>query len=256
MQLTKKFISSTLFNLVSGVSLVFLLSSHAALAKTPSYKIYKDNPVFTPIATWTGFYVGAGAGMGSWTADSHLTVGGTALTAGIRTGGFGGFGMLSAGYDYEFNHSIVAGAFIDGNLGHLSGNLEFPGVVGNIAETGTWGVGARLGALINPTSMPYLTLGFSRTYFNSTNLYFALPGGVSSGLTTPSFGSSGWFAGAGLEVLFGAHFSLKGEYRYANYNTRTLAINGAPGALLVTGVGMPFHPVNQTAQAELAYKFG
>lgn len=259
MQPTKKFIPSALFSLASGVTLAFLLSSSTALAKTPLYKgnaVYKDSPVFNPLPKWTGFYLGAGAGMGSWTANSHVNFDGAALTAGVRTGGFGGFGSLLAGYDYQFNRTIVAGAFVDGNLGNASGDIEFPGVVGTLTESGTWGVGVRLGGLINPTSLPYLALGFSRTYFNSANLNLALPGNPSSGLSTPSFGCSGWFAGAGLEVKITSNLSLKGEYRYANYNSQNLALNSSSGLLGTTaGITMPFHPINQTAQAVLIYKF-
>lgn len=250
MELQKQSIS--LARLVFSASFTFLLGSSAALATTMSPLESSISPTLNP--KWTGFYVGAGAGMGAWTGNSKVTVNGIAITATQMQGGYGGFATLIGGYDYYFiQPSVVVGGFIDGSLGHISGSAEFPGVVGNLYENANWDIGARLGPVINSIILPYVSIGYSRAYFSKTKLNLALPTQPGSGLTTPSFDVGGWFWGAGLEAKITSHWSIKGEYRYAAYNRDTLPLNALIAGLPVNAF-MPFKPIVQTFQAEVIYK--
>ncbi len=203
-------------------------------------------------AKWTGFYAGAGAGMGAWTADSKVTINGVAVTATQTQGGKGGFVMAGLGYDYLFQYDLLAGAFIDGNYGRLSGSSAFSGAVGDQSETGSLGLGGRIGKLISPTVLPYLTAGFSRAYFDHVNFNFALAGNPSLGLYTSAFTANGYFLGAGIEAIVYKNWSLKGEYRYASYDRENLGIQGSP--ILVGTAKMPTQPTTQTFIASINYK--
>lgn len=240
MQLKKQPILSSLSILVSSVSITFLSGSSVAMTQV-------DNS-----PKWTGFYVGAGAGMGAWTADSNVTELGHAVTATQKQGGDGGFFTLTAGYDYLFSCPFLVGAFIDGDLGHLTGNSTIPGFVGNQSETGSWGLGIRFGGLINPTILPYLTAGASRAYFNRVNYNIAIPKEPFSGVTSPALTSDGYFLGAGLEAKLSSNWSLKGEYRYASYIRQSVALKFP---LVPVGASLRFKPTIQTFEAVLVYKF-
>lgn len=247
MQLKKQPIINYFFILTVSGLLICLPSSAMAWTKT----ILLDNN-----SPWTGFYVGGGAGLGAWTATSKVTINSIALTATQTQGGKGGYVTLTGGYDYLFKHSIIGGVFVDGDLGHLSGTNAFSGLVSNLSETGNFALGARIGKLISPTILPYLAGGYSRAYFDNMNYNLAIAGGGFSGLSSPSFTTSGWFLGAGLEVNLFCNWFLKGEYRYANYNSKSVAINGTvAGIPLTANTQLPFHPTVQTFQAVVTYKF-
>src|SRR3981081_3731690 len=97
-------------------------ASAADLAPRP----YTKAPMMAPVYNWTGFYIFGGAGGGLWDADSNVqttTAPITALSRGQRGGGDGWFGTVGAGYDWQFNHSWVAGIFADGQFGDLHGSL-------------------------------------------------------------------------------------------------------------------------------------
>jgi outer membrane immunogenic protein len=51
----------------------------------PPPPVYKAPP--PPAYTWTGCYVGGGAGYGWWNQNSFVQVGGAPVTASITTGG-------------------------------------------------------------------------------------------------------------------------------------------------------------------------
>ena len=247
MLLKKKPISSYYYHLSLSLPFALILASSTALAQTPS-----SNNNYN----WTGAYVGAGGGLGAWIGNSAVDSYGVAVTANQMQGGRGGFGTIILGYDYQFNNSIVAGAFIDGDLGRLDGNMAFPGFVGTLTESTGWGLGARLGWLINPTVLPYLIGAYSQARYSNVNLNFANAGGVFSGLTTPAFISNGWFLGGGMEAKLNAHFSLRGEYRWASYGTQTLPFNGAVAGVAIGGSAtQPFNSTIQTFRAVVAYKF-
>ena len=137
----------------------------------------------------------------------------------------------------------------------MDGDISLVGIGGSTSEKRSWGIGGRLGWLINPTLLPYLTAGYSQAHFDKSNLDILIPGTPFSGISTPSFTTNGWLIGAGLEAKINSNWSLRGEYRYNNYATQNLSLNSSVNYINLVGVTAPFNPVLQTFRALVVYKF-
>jgi len=228
-------------------ALLFLLGSSSVGAQT-----------FLPegFPKWMGFYAGAGVGMETWILKTKAAIAGHAVTATTNNGGYGAIGTILAGYDYEFDNAMVVGAFVDGTLGsNATNNISpTPGLIGKITESGNWDIGARIGHPINYIVLPYLTAGYSRTYFSNTHLNEALPQEPSTFLSTPGFNVGGWFLGAGLETEIISHWSLRGEYRFTSYHWESIPFNGVVDGVIVNNT-QPTKAINQTVQALVTYRF-
>ena len=161
----------------------------ANAADLPPPPVYKSLPA--PVAyTWTGCYVGGGAGYGWWTQDSFVQLaGGAPVTASITNGGKGWFGQGQGGCDYQFNAPhlfnipLVVGAFGDYEGGSIRGTSDFPGFVGTETETAAWAAGARIGALVAPRVLTYFDGGWTQAHFGSVGYNFSFAGGGPSGVS-------------------------------------------------------------------------
>lgn len=144
----------------------------------------------------------------------------------------------------------------------------------------TWdaSVRARLGYLATPSLLVYLTAGPARQHIEtSSNCSTIASGGLfaacASGggfnrLTPPVLAHSdtrlGWTVGGGAEYLLTSNWSLRGEYRYADYgraNFTDVRTCAAACALFALGggnetVAYDVHLRTHTATFGLAYKFG
>ena len=143
----------------------------------PPPPVYKAPP--PPAYTWTGCYVGGGAGYGWWNQNSFVQVGGAPVTASITTGGRGWFGQGQGGCDYQlnpvfFNTPLVIGVFGDYEGGSVSGTSSFPGVVGTETENASWAAGGRIGALITPRVLTYFDGGWTQAKFGSVGYNLAI----------------------------------------------------------------------------------
>ena len=220
-----------------------------------SSAVFADGILPVNVLPWKGFYAGAGGAVGAWTTDSKVTEAGTTILTSESNGGYGGFGTLISGYDYQFSrYAFVVGGFVDGNLGQMRSNLSFSDIVGNFSAEGSWQIGGRFGLVMNSFALPYVSAGYSRAYFSSVKYDEALPSRPFTGLTTPSFSKSGWFAGLGLETKLAEHWFLKGEYRFAAYQTESALFGGT---FLGTSLGDTrylIRPTLQTFQAVVSYK--
>jgi outer membrane immunogenic protein len=178
--------------------------------------------------SWTGFYIGGGVGGG---AVVHEVSFGPFSIDGV--GGEGIFGTVTVGYDYMINSRWVAGIFADYDFAsNLSTEISFPG--GGISgdHEYSWAVGGRLGMLTSPTTLWYGTAGYTETKFDVDI----------GGISIPKF--SGYFLGAGAESQLGGGWSLRGEYRFSQFDSETVA-----GLVDV-------EPSMHTVRAVLSYKFG
>src|ERR1700730_12461466 len=191
--------------LVLALSAVAAFTGSALAADLPA-RTYSKAPMMAPAYNWTGFYIFGGAGGGLWDADSNVksTGGvfgpaGTALTRDQRLGGDGWFGTVGAGYDWQFNHSWVAGIFADGQFGSLRGNIPdaFNGLEGTEKLRDTWAAGVRLGYLVAPNVYSYVNAGFTESFWSGSQLGNVT--GTAATVSTPSFNRNGWFVGGGVE---------------------------------------------------------
>jgi outer membrane immunogenic protein len=237
-----------------------VLFAIGGLVATPAFAA--DMPVKAPpappatLSSWTGFYLGAGGGYGSWVdPNSQLIPGLPAFPLGAfaqAQGGRGGFGTVIAGFDYQFGDRWVAGAYTDFDLGAIDGTVhsEAAFVTGGRNLTDAWFTGARLGYLFTPATLAYATGGYTEARFSGTTLSSSVPAFPGRISTLPGSVQSGGYAGAGIETQFTSNWSVRLEYRYANYRTMNLQETAFPLGTI------QFGPTVQTVRADLVYKFG
>ena len=201
--------------LLSSV-LSFAVAGAAFAADLPSTK---GEPVYAPpppVFSWTGFYIGANAGLsaGNFSVASPFDVfiGDQSQT---NSGGFLGGGQI--GYNYQFDNSnFVVGVEADFQGSTLKGtyfdeeadpyNVDF-GTKVNWWGTARGRIGYAFGNIL-----PYATGGFA--YGRVSDFITEGPESFSwSGTRT------GWTAGAGVEYAITHNLTAKIEYLYTNLGT-------------------------------------
>ncbi len=250
------------------------ISAMAAYAAVPS------------AMSWTGFYLGASAGV-----RANQTTG-TIDKATVFPVGFPAFNPLAGcqcfldntfdttsakfspyfGYNWQFNPRVVIG--IEGDFGFASrtstlfgnslpGSAVFgasSGLNDSFAVKASWdaSIRGRIGYLVNPTTLIYLTGGpawmkvqetstcdtIFRQFQTAPGFIGAEGGGCTPGLRSPALISQstvkpGFTVGAGGETKLWSNWILRAEYRYADYGrasfTTTRSCNGT--ATLVNTFG-------------------
>ena len=225
------------------------VSAVAAMSAVQAADLVRETPPTPPVVVaqgygWTGFYLGIGGGAGAIVHKLSSNFGplinqgatGTASLNGI--GGEGIFGEVTAGYDYMMTDRLLVGAFADARLGNIGPELDVPG--GKITGEADYGfdVGARVGYLVTPTSLVYVLGGYSWQHFHLSS--------DPSGLVDIKHNSSGFIAGVGLETALRGNWSLKTEYRYAQYASYGFIPNGL----------LDDEPSSHTFHVALDYRFG
>jgi outer membrane immunogenic protein len=221
--MTKEFVMKKY--LLSGVAALGLLAAGAAsAADLPSRKGPVVAPVYAPVFTWTGFYVGANAGygFGNVNANGFANVG--------DLDGFVGGGQL--GYNYQIGQ-FVLGAEADFQGADLSSGSNLGLVNVKTEYFGT--VRARAGVAFD-RFLVYATGGWA--YGNVKTSIPAL--GFSSDRTH----TGGFAVGGGVEYAFTNNLIGGVEYLYVDLGEKNIA-----GA--ATKVGTDFSVV----RARLSYKF-
>ncbi len=238
-------------------------SAFAADLRMPVKAPYAPPPVVT---SWTGCYIDGGVGYGMNNQDESISFGG--LTSGANTnGGRGWLGRVGGGCDYQFGSSWVIGAFGDYDFMNISGTAApanfsalgagGPPVGATNKESSAWYAGGRLGYLISPDVLGFVSGGWTETRFDQRNNYFLLTG-ATAGISLPAHDYNGWFLGGGFEYainflpIHGLY--LKTEYRFSQYQTDNLAA-------FVTATGVPNGAVAsektyvQTVTTSLVWRF-
>jgi outer membrane immunogenic protein len=199
--------------LVAGAVLSLAATQASADGRRGGLKDY-DRPF-----SWTGFYVGAAIGYGSGSTD---------LDGDFDISIKGVQGVVSVGYDRQFNDRVVAGLFADYAFGDVDQSLGGT----NFAISNQWGIGARLGVLLTPTSLWYANAGWTRADFD-----------ISSGGSSVGDSVNGYFIGGGVEQVLRQNVSLKFEYRFSDYDAATFS-------------GSDFESQVHSVRLGLNYKFG
>ena len=192
----------------------------SAIAADMPVKARVDAPVVRAMS-WTGCYVGVGGGYGMYNQDLSASTGsiGTGfLDTGSDTvtlGGRGWFGTGQVGCDYQFAPQWVIGAFGDYDLSSITGHIF---ALDDEKLSSSWAAGARLGYVIMPNLLGYVSGGYTQAHFDAITC-----AGCSNIIDSHTY--SGWFLGSGYEYgLTWASPNLfwKTEYRFASYNKDTL----------------------------------
>ena len=214
----KKILMTTVGLVALGATLGLAPASAADLAA----RTYTKAPALAaPLYNWTGFYVGAMGGFGKEdTSDFALS---------------GGFGGGTAGYNWQTGQ-FVFGIEADAAGADISSSFAIPGLVSaedKIRALGT--VRGRVGIAYEQVLF-YGTGGFA---WADERLSATALGVTISDTKT----RTGWTAGAGAEVMFAPHWSVKAEYLYRSFGSETVLGGLDTGTLNIHSgqVGVNYH---------------
>jgi outer membrane immunogenic protein len=264
-------VNKLLLGLVPVLMLMNELPSRAAdLSTLPVYKSPAVSPGSTD-HTWTGFYVGVNAGYG-WGASELATT--TALVpngyflepsvaqiaaAGSATVHPSGFvGGFQGGYNVQISQSLV-GFEVEFDSFHITASRTVPTVYqaappfaftlhGSTSTDWLFTARPRIGWVSN-NFLAYATGGIALTSLRTDNSFgdnFVGPPPSGAMESANAAGVKlGWTIGAGVEYAFLDHWSIKGEYLYADFGSVStagvLGLSPAYVALFPGGiVGNPF----------------
>jgi outer membrane immunogenic protein len=207
-------------------------------------------PVAAPAFSWTGFYVGAHAGV-DWASGEDLTFTDPNVPNVIRQTSLGGFssdnlgivGGIHAGYNWQFAPAWVLGIEGDFSGSSLSkrnaaGPLFFggnfvPNTFLEMQVQNNWlaTIRGRLGFTGWWNTMFYVTGGgawagvkFSGVEHNDPPTFAAFFRSDASSHDT----RSGWVVGGGAEMPLSDHFLARVEYLYYKFDGTTLQANLLP----------------------------
>jgi outer membrane immunogenic protein len=102
-------------------------------------------------------------------------IGGLATTSQTTTaGGRGGFGTVQVGCDYQLSGDWVIGAFADWDFGSLGGKPELSNErwFGTEKQNWSWAVGGRVGYLVPPRLLAYVSGGYTQAHHQGFELFF------------------------------------------------------------------------------------
>jgi len=222
--------------------------------------VMKAPPAPMPVTNWTGCYVAGGGGYGFWNQETSLTQNGTLVGSEVTSGGRGGFGTVGGGCDLQVSGSWVIGVFGDYDFGGIRGDVVVPAdnetVVGHEKLTSAWAIGGRIGYLITPSILTYVSGGYTEARFSGADLFSPAVPPAAAGVSVAARTYSGWFLGGGYEYNLSWLPGLfwRTEYRLAEYDRRGRDIlqNGLPNNF---GLSVDSKPFVQTIRSELVWRF-
>jgi outer membrane immunogenic protein len=191
-------------------------------------------PVFTPIPVydWSGFYVGANAGVG-WANGGNVTVfdpvlGAQSINVVSRSGFIGGV-QLGSNLQYE--------AFVFG----VEADIQYA----NIGSSINWGPYGRLGISSGSSGEYFGTARLRAGYAIDRTLLFLTGGLAYGGLNRSPLGGNstsnvGYALGGGVEYAFTRNWTAKVEALYINLS------NGSNRTIAVTNGGLVY-PITANA---------
>lgn len=167
----------------------------------------KDGPIVEVAPTWSGHYVGGSIGWDENRSDNIFTEGG--ITTVSKEDADGGLVSAILGFDRQIHQRYVIGAFIEYDLSDLERGS------GDDALTidRQLFIGGRLGVLMKPDLLTYVSGGYTRAHFDNEGFWDLLSG--ERGFNERNF--DGWFIGGGFERLIRGNLSLRGEVRYSDF---------------------------------------
>jgi len=235
-----------------------------------------DMPVKAPpsapaqiVDPWTGFYVGVNGGYSwaSWKSTSIAPIfppSFMGFTASPHVDGW--VGGIQAGYNWRINNTWLSGleADVQWSCERARSITGESFVIGDFITTITSAVGwkfswfdtfrGRVGALIDPTTLIYVTGGAALGRFGFSQLTTA---SIATAGGTPLASASVWHGesttrwggavGAGVEKKFTPKWSAKAEFLYLGFGTRTFLVG--------TGVDTSIRLNDYIARAGVNFKF-
>jgi outer membrane immunogenic protein len=201
-----------------------------------------------------------------WNQDHHVETfpGLVQTTPSATAGGRGYFGTVQVGCDYQFSDRWVVGAFGDWDFGRIKGTFNPVGTLytGEEALKYSWAAGGRVGYLVLPQLLTYVSGGYTQARFGQVDMTAPGVAVVGAAVVVPpplSFGAqnyNGWFIGSGVEYALDFFPGLfwKTEYRYASYKAQDLPVFNTV-TLAPTGSAIHADKKVQTIRSELVWRF-
>jgi outer membrane immunogenic protein len=193
---------------------------------------------------WTGPYLGVAGGASS--AVTHTTATFAGANGAIDGGGQNLLGSVYGGFDYQFADRAVVGVMGDASWSNPQSTMTLSGggatTALTVSPSMSWSVLGRVGLLPVPSTLVYAAAGYTAETVGTTAV---ASGGGGTALFQSNDTLSGWTVGPGVEMVISGGWSTKLEYRYSQYETRSML-----------GGGASIQPSTQTVRAGLAYKFG
>lgn len=189
--------------------------------------------------------------LGSFFCDAGFCSGSTGADAGFKDdqGKAGILGRAEIGADYQFDR-IVAGVnasftlgsrdmsskgggsgggdFYDSRDEGSSGGGGYGAVKSSLDIGNSWSIGGRLGYLVTDNTLVFGAGGYTQEEADlkarfqgesgAGNEYGGIEGAYNAKASSDEW-LDGYYVGGGLETLLTEHFSLKLEYRYADYGS-------------------------------------
>ncbi|MBX9778159.1 MAG: outer membrane beta-barrel protein [Xanthobacteraceae bacterium] len=220
--------------LLATTALALLFGVPAQAADMP----IKAPPRVAETTSWAGFYIGAHVGYGI--ANSAATLPDLAINnriIGVGSKGFVAGGLV--GYNVMLAPRWVAGVEADASWQNIKTTANFFG--GQVEGQSDWSASfrARLGYLLTPTTMLFVTAGWSWSEMEVTNTI---------GFDSLKSTLNGPQAGFGIETLYTANWIIRTEYLHSFYQRKDFFIDNIGYATFSPWVG-----VIRTAAI---YKFG
>lgn len=246
-------------HITMGAFGLVLLSGAAIAADLPSRAA---PPVFVPpppvpVFTWTGFYIGVnggygfgGSSLGSYTSSNYYGGGGAVDAKKVTTSSDESLGGIGYGYGYDSTTSLggskLNGGFGGGQIGY---NYQFNQIVVGVEADGE-GSGIGASSSVSPYYDPYYSIvtrnrigvfgsvrgrigvAFDRFLVYATGGYAYADIHTSQGVSYDGayYGTSahtsglksGYAVGGGVEYAFSNNWTVKGEYQYLDFGSRSL----------------------------------
>jgi outer membrane immunogenic protein len=232
-----------------------LLLSATALAAVAGSALAADLPyrqpppayVPPPLFSWTGFYLGGQIGY-AWGRDSLSVTNpvlGTFITSSYGPDGV--IGGAHVGYNLQLN-TLVAGVEGDVEGTDYSTSAAIGGVTFGTKIPVQGSVRLRLGLALD-RALLYVTGGAAFAGFDNT--YQTI-----FGFDTISKTRTGWTVGGGIEYAVTDNWTIRAEYRYADYGKFSdYPVNSFPFPLL-PGTFVQNAETQHSVRAGFSYKFG
>jgi outer membrane immunogenic protein len=172
-----------------------------------SRPVLKAPPAPMQFTNWSGCHVAGGGGYGFWNQDTSASYYGNPVGSEVTSGGRGWFGTIGGGCDIQVSGSWVIGAFGAYDFGGIKGDVAVPinstTYWGNEKLTSAWAVGGRVGYLITPSIMTYVSAGYTEARFGGADLFYPSAPPEPSGYSVPARTFSGLVPGRRLRVQLG-----------------------------------------------------
>jgi outer membrane immunogenic protein len=203
----------------------------------------QDTPTTEAPYEWTGIYVGAAGGASSTVTRFNAAIG--PANAGMINSGQSLLGGAFGGYDWQWGDNAVVGFLGELDWMGAQSTASMNSSIGGVSLTSrmnmTWSALGRVGFLPTRSTMLYAVAGYTGAFVSTWGSASAAGAGAS--FQRDDY-FNGWTVGPGIETVVFGGWTTRLEYRYSQFEERSLA------------AGTSVQPADHTIRAGLSYKFG